>query len=335
MTSPRLDALCIGNAIVDVLGRVDDDFIVREGLVKGEMRLVDAARSTEIYSRLGQVVRMSGGSAGNTAFGVGSLGGNVAYIGKVAADDLGRAYAHDLSSLGIAFATQPLEGGAPTAVSIILITPDGERTMNTYLGACQSLTVADVEADADAIGAAATTYLEGYLWDPPAAKEAFRRAAEIAHANDRQVAITLSDSFCVDRHRAEFLSLIRTGTVDIVFANEHELKALYETADIATAIEALRQDCAVAAVTLGAEGSLAVTREETHHVKATPIESVVDLTGAGDLYASGFLFGLARGLDLAGCASLGGLCAAEVIGQVGPRPMRSLSELASQAGFTF
>lgn len=333
LPAPRFDVLCIGNAIVDVLGRVEDDFIVREGLVKGEMRLVDAGRSAEIYGHLGQVVRMSGGSAGNTAAGVGSLGGTVCYIGKVADDDLGRAYAHDLGHLGIRFATPPLSGGAPTAVCIVLITPDGERTMNTYLGACQSLTTADVEADADAIAGAAITYLEGYLWDPPEAKQAFRRAAEIAHASGRQVAITLSDSFCVDRHRAEFLSLIRTGTVDIVFANEHELKALYETGDIDAAVAALKEDCTIAAVTLGAGGSLALTRDETFHVRAAPVDQVTDLTGAGDLYASGFLYGLARGMPLADCAAIGGLCAAEVITQIGPRPMRSLADLVRQAGY--
>lgn len=333
MTTARFDALCIGNAIMDVLGRVEDDFLVAEGLHKGEMRLVDATRSAELYGKLGSVVRMSGGSAGNTAAGVGSLGGRAAYIGKVAADDLGRAYAHDLKGMGLHFATAPLEGGAPTAVSVILVTPDGERTMNTHLGACLELRPQDVEADAEAVAAAAVTYLEGYLWDPPAAKDAFRRAAEIAHANDRKVAITLSDSFCVDRHRAEFLDLLRSRTVDIVFANEHELKALYETADIDAAVAALREDSEIAAVTLGARGSLAITRGETHHVAAAPVSDIVDLTGAGDLYASGFLFGLARDLSLADCAAIGGLCAAEIIAQMGPRPQRPLADLARQAGF--
>ena len=327
----RFDVLGIGNAIMDVLGRVDDDLIVREQLVRGEMRLVDAERSKAIYEAIGPTTMASGGSAGNTIAGVASLGARAAYIGKVAADPIGEAYAHDMRSAGIHFATPPLEGGAPTSTSIILITPDGERTMNTHLGACLSLGPDDVEPAL--VRAAAYTYLEGYLWDPPAAKQAFRVAARIAHQANRKVAITLSDSFCVDRHRAEFLELIRTGTVDIVFANEHELKALYETADLDTAVAALRRDCALAAVTLGSEGSLAVTRKDTFHVRAHPVERVVDLTGAGDLYAAGFLVGLSRGMELADCAALGGLAAAEVIGHVGPRPQRPLLDVAREAGF--
>lgn len=327
----RFDVLGIGNAIMDVLGQVEDDLIVREGLVKGEMRLVDAERSAAIYAGIGPTTLASGGSAGNTVAGVASLGGRAAFIGKVAADPLGAAYGHDMRSVGIHFATAPLADAQPTATSIILITPDGERTMNTHLGACLALGPDDV--DPAVVQAAAITYLEGYLWDPPAAKEAFRTAARIAHAAGRQVAITLSDSFCVDRHRGEFLDLVRTGTVDIVFANEHELKALYETSDLDTAVASLRVDCALAAVTLGAEGSLAVTREETHHVRAHPIERVVDVTGAGDLYAAGFLFGLSRGLSLADCATIGGLSAAEVIGHVGPRPQRSLADVVRQEGF--
>jgi len=327
----RFDVLGIGNAIMDVLAQVDDDLIVREKLVKGEMRLVDAARSAAIYEAIGPTTLASGGSAGNTIAGIASLGGRAAYIGKVAADPIGAAYGHDMRSVGIHFATGPLENGAPTATSIILITPDGERTMNTHLGACLSLGPDDVEPAV--VRAAAITYLEGYLWDPPAAKQAFRAAARIAHEAERKVAITLSDSFCVDRHRGEFLELVRTGTVDIVFANEHELKALYETADLDTAVAALRQDCALAAVTLGAEGSLAVSRGETVHVKAQPVDRVVDLTGAGDLYAAGFLFGLSREMALADCAALGGLAAAEVIGHVGPRPQRHLVDVARDAGY--
>jgi sugar/nucleoside kinase (ribokinase family) len=331
MPETRFDVLTIGNAIFDVLAHVEEDFLVAEGLTKGSMRLVDTEESLRLYGKVGAAVRIPGGCAGNTASGVASLGGRAAFVGKVAADELGDAYGHDMRGAGIHFATAALEGGAPTARSIILITPDGERTMNTYLGACQELGPADV--DAATIEAAAIIYLEGYLWDPPAAKEAFRRAAGVAHAAGRRVAITLSDSFCVDRWRPEFLSLIRTGTVDTLFANEHELKALYETADLDTAVAAVRADAGLAIVTLGAAGSMAVTREETHHVRAHPVDKVVDLTGAGDLFASGFLFGLARGLPLADCARLGGIAAAECIGHVGPRPQASLADLARQDGF--
>jgi sugar/nucleoside kinase (ribokinase family) len=326
----RFDVLGIGNAIMDILGPIDDDVLVREGLVKGEMRLVDAGRSAAIYSVIGPATLASGGSAGNTVAGVASLGGRAAFIGKVADDEFGAAYGHDMRSAGIHCATAPLAGAAPTATSIILITPDGERTMNTHLGACLALGPEDV--DAAVVAASAVTYLEGYLWDPPAAKEAFRAAARIAHAAGRKVAITLSDSFCVDRHRAEFLELVRTRTVDIVFANEHELRSLYETADLDTAVACLRDDCALAAVTLGAAGSLAVTREETHHVRAAPVERVADATGAGDLYAAGFLFGLSRDRPLAECAMLGGLAAAEVIAHVGPRPQARLADLVRQEG---
>jgi sugar/nucleoside kinase (ribokinase family) len=331
MPDTRFDVLTIGNAIFDVLAHVEEDFLVAEGLTKGSMRLVDTDESLRLYGKIGEAVRIPGGCAGNTASGVASLGGRAAFVGKVAADELGDAYGHDMRGAGIHFATVPLTGGAPTARSIILITPDGERTMNTYLGACQELGPADV--DAATIEAAAITYLEGYLWDPPAAKEAFRRAAGVAHATGRRVAITLSDSFCVDRWRPEFLSLLRTGTVDTLFANEHELKALYETSDLDSAVAAVRQDAGLAIVTLGAAGSMAVTRDETHHVRAHPVDKVVDLTGAGDLFASGFLTGLARDLPLADCARLGGIAAAECIGHVGPRPQASLADLARQEGF--
>lgn len=331
MTDTRFDVLCIGNAIFDVLASVEEDFLVAESLTKGSMRLVDAEESLRLYDRIGAAVRIPGGCAGNTASGVASLGGRAAFVGKVAADELGDAYGHDMRGAGIHFATPALKDGAPTARSIILITPDGERTMNTYLGACQELGPADV--DPATVEAAAITYLEGYLWDPPAAKEAFRRASGVAHAAGRRVAITLSDSFCVDRWRPEFLSLLRTGTVDTLFANEHELKALYETSDLDSAVAAVREDAKLAVVTLGAAGSMAVTREETHHVRAQPVDKVVDLTGAGDLFASGFLTGLARGLPLADCLRLGGIAAAECIGHVGPRPQAKLAEIARQEGF--
>lgn len=330
MTETRFDVLTIGNAIVDILARAEDDLIVRLGISKGMMRLIDAAEADRLYTLIGPAIEASGGSAGNTAAGLASFGARAAYIGKIAVDQLGTIFRHDITALGVHFPTAPLEGGAPTARSTILITPDGERTMNTYLGACQALTEADI--DEPTVAGAAITYLEGYLWDPPEAKKAFRKAAAIAHANGRQVAITLSDSFCVDRWRAEFLDLMRSRTVDIVFANESEVKALYQTADVPTAVEALRRDVALAAVTLGEEGALVVQGEETHRVAAYPVEQVVDLTGAGDQFAAGFLVGLTRGRGLTEAASLGCLAATEVIGHIGPRPAVSLKGLAAEYG---
>jgi len=332
MTSARFDVLGIGNAIFDVLAHVEDDYLAKEELIKGSMRLIDAEEAERLYSHMGPALRISGGCAGNTASGVSSFGGKAAFIGKVAADTLGEAYSHDMRGFGVHFDTAPLQGGAPTARSMILITPDGERTMNTYLGACQNLTVTDI--DESVVSDARITYLEGYLWDPAEAKEAFRKAAEFAHKAGRKVALTLSDSFCVDRYREEFLDLVRTGAVDILFANEHELRALYQTSDMNSAVNAVREDAALAIVTLGAEGSLAATREETHHVAAAPVDTVEDLTGAGDLYASGFLFGLSRDADLVTCARLGGLAAAEVITHVGARPQTSLKEIAEQSGIS-
>ncbi len=330
MPEPRYDVLGIGNAIVDVIAPAEEDFLVRNGLVKGSMRLIDAAEADRLYGQMAAAIEASGGCAGNTAAGVASFGGKAAFIGKVAADQLGAIYRHDMRGTGVAFGTAPLTDGAPTARSMILITPDGERTMNTYLGACQELTPADI--DEDTVSAAAITYLEGYLWDPPQAKEAFRAAARIAHSAGRQVSLTLSDSFCVDRYRDEFLGLIRDGLVDILFANQAEMHALYETADFDTAVGALRGDCRLAAVTLGADGALVVTPETVEPVPATPVERVVDTTGAGDLFASGFLFGLARKMRHADCARLGAIAAAEVISHLGPRPQTSLRGLAEQAG---
>lgn len=331
MSDPRFDVLGIGNAIVDVIARTDDDFLVREGLAKGSMRLIDADEAVRLYDHMGPARMISGGCAGNTATGVASFGGRAAFIGKVAEDELGRAFQHDIRAVGVAFETAALRDGPPTARSMILVTPDGERTMNTFLGACTRLTPADI--DPDVVEAAGVTYLEGYLWDPPEAKEAFRVAADIAHAKGRIVALTLSDSFCVDRFRGEFLDLVRSGRVDLVFANAAEVRSLYQTADFDTALAALRQDARLAAVTLSENGSLVVSREATVHVPAHPVEAVVDTTGAGDLYAAGFLFGLARGFDHRTCAELGGLAAAEIISHLGARPEASLADLARQNGF--
>jgi len=331
MTAPAIDALCIGNAIVDILAHAEDDFLAGEGLVKGSMRLIDEAEAGRLYAAMGPTVEVSGGCAGNTAAGVASLGAQAAFIGKIASDALGRTFRHDITAAGVAFPTACLEGGPATARSMILVTPDGERTMNTFLGACQELTPADI--DGAVVASAATTYLEGYLWDPPKAKDAFRKAATLAHAAGRRVALTLSDSFCVDRFRDEFLGLIRDRSVDLVFANEGEIRSLYQTADFDTAVAAARADCRLCAITMGERGSLVVTHRETHHVPARPIDRIVDLTGAGDLYAAGFLTGLARDFPLAKCARLGGLCAAEVIGHLGARPEARLVDLAAEAGF--
>ena len=331
MNQPEFDVLCIGNAIVDIIARAEDDFIVAEGLAKGTMHLIDVARAESLYAAMGPAIEASGGSAGNTAAGIASLGGKAAFIGKVAEDGLGGVYRHDMRATGVHFATPPLEGGAPTARSMILITPDGERTMNTFLGACQALGPADI--DATVVGGAAITYLEGYLWDPPEAKEAFRHAAAIAHAAGRKVSLTLSDPFCVDRYRAEFLGLMRSGTVDILFANDSELRSLYETASLDAAVAALKADCALSAVTVGADGALVVTPDGVAAVPAVPVDTIADLTGAGDLFAAGFLYGVARAMDLDEAARLGAVAAAEAIGHIGPRPATSLRDLARQAGF--
>jgi sugar/nucleoside kinase (ribokinase family) len=327
------DVLAIGNAIVDILARTEDSFLVEIGVSKGMMRLIDAAEADRLYARMGPAIEASGGSAGNTAAGVASFGGRAAYIGKVADDAFGRIFRHDIGALGVHFGTAALNGvggGAPTARSMILITPDGERTMNTFLGACTRLGEADI--DPDVVAAAEITYLEGYLWDPPEAKKAFRRAAAIAHAAGRKVAITLSDSFCVDRWRAEFLDLMRSRTVDIVFANKEEIKALYTTSDLDSAVAAIRADCSLAAVTLGSEGALAATADVAVRVPAYPVETVADLTGAGDQFAAGFLLGLTRELGLADAARLGCLAGAEVIAHIGPRPQVSLRALAEANG---
>jgi len=330
MTDPKFDVLGIGNAIVDVIAKTDEGFLVAQNLVKGSMRLVETGESERLYALMGSPVQTSGGSAGNTTAGVASFGGRAAFIGKVADDTLGEIYRTDMHRLGIHFETPPLVGGDPTARSMILITPDGERTMNTYLGAAQLLSPPDI--DADTVAAARVTYLEGYLWDRPLAKDAFRKAARDAHAAGREVALTLSDSFCVDRFREEFLGLMRDGSVDIIFANVSELHALYQTADFDTAIKALQQDCRLASVTRGGDGACVVSPAGIEVVPVPEVEPIIDTTGAGDLYAAGFLLGLARSLPLATCAVLGHIAAGEVISHIGPRPHVSLAGLAAAAG---
>jgi sugar/nucleoside kinase (ribokinase family) len=305
MTKVRYDVLGIGNAIVDVIARTEEDFLLKQGMNKGAMALIDEARAQAIYEAMGPAIETSGGSAANTIVGLASLGTRAAFIGKVKDDELGRTFAHDIRAAGVTFATPPAADGASTARCYVLVTPDGERTMNTYLGAAQDLHPNDI--DADAIAASAVIYLEGYLWDPKNAKDAFIKAAKIAHEAERRVALTLSDAFCVDRWRAEFLHLMRSKTVDLIFANESELHSLYETSDFNTAVNALRADVATAVVTRSEKGCLVVSREGTEAVPAFPVDKVVDTTGAGDLFAAGFLCGLARGADDQTCGRLGAL----------------------------
>ncbi len=330
MADQAYDILGIGNAIIDVIARSEDDFLARENLAKGSMSLIDEARALSLYEAMGAGKIVSGGSAANTIVGTASLGATSAFIGKVKADDAGHAFTHDLRATGVRFTTAAAPAGPATARCLILVTPDGERTMNTYLGASQNLTVDDV--DEALVEAAKITYLEGYLWDPPAAKDAFVKAAGIAHRANRLVALTLSDAFCVDRYRDEFLNLIRKKTVDIVFANEHELKSLYQTGDIDTAIAALRGEDTLGIVTRSEHGSVVVTRDETLAAPAFPIDKLVDTTGAGDLFAAGFLAGLTREADYHTCARLGAMAAAEVIQHYGARPEANLLDLARENG---
>lgn len=330
MSDPKYDVLTVGNAIVDIIARAEEDFLVQENITKAAMNLIDAERAEHLYAVMGPAIEASGGSAGNTAAGIASLGGNAAYFGKVSNDHLGSVFTHDIRAIGVDFDVTPLDGTPPTARSMIFVTPDGERTMNTYLGACVELGPEDV--DAEVVAQSQVTYFEGYLWDPPRAKDAIRLSAKIAHENKRKVAITLSDSFCVDRFRSEFLELMRSGTVDMIFANDSELKSLYETSDLKSAISALKADIPLAAVTLGENGSLVVTPEDIVEVAAQKIDKLEDTTGAGDLYASGFLHGLTTGRSFRDCALIGGLAAAEVIQHIGPRPQASLKDLLAQSG---
>lgn len=331
----QYDVLCIGNAIVDIIAQCDEAFLTDNGIIKGAMNLIDGERAELLYSRMGPAIEASGGSAGNTAAGIASFGGRAAYFGKVSRDHLGEVFTHDIRAQGVAFDTKPLEGGPldgtpPTARSMILVTPDGERSMNTYLGACVELGPDDVEADK--ASGAKVTYFEGYLWDPPLAKEAIRMTAAHAHAAGREVSMTLSDSFCVDRYRAEFLDLMRSGTVDIVFANSHEIKSLYETSSFDEALAQIRRDCKLAAITRSEKGSVIVRGDETVVIEATKIRELVDTTGAGDLYAAGFLHGYTQGRSLKDCGDLGSLAAGLVIQQIGPRPRQNLKREAEQAG---
>jgi len=330
MSSCRFDLLGLGNAIVDVISRTDDDFLIDQGLRKGAMMLIDETRAEELYKAMGPATIVSGGSAANTIIGAAGLGCSAAFIGKVKADELGAVFAHDIRAANVKFSTAFSPDGAASARCLVLVTPDGQRTMNTFLGACQHLTEADV--DEEIVRQSKIIYLEGYLWDPPEAKAAFVKASKIARAAGRKVALSLSDSFCVDRYRDEFLGLIRSGAVQILFANESELHSLYQTADFDTAVARLRAEDILGVVTRSEKGSLIVTREETVAVSAVPVEEVVDTTGAGDLFAAGFLAGLVKDQDLTSCARLGALAAAEIIQHIGARPQVDLAQYAAQNG---
>lgn len=330
MAAPRFDVLGIGNAIVDVFAQTDDDFLVAQSMQKGGMALIDEARAKAIYDAMGPATQISGGSAANTIAGVASFGARAAFVGKVKDDELGAIFGHDITKAGVTFDTKRALGGPSTARSYILVTPDGERTMNTFLGAAQNLHPDDI--DERQVADAAIVYLEGYLWDPKDAKDAFLKAAKIAHGANRMVSLTLSDAFCVDRYRVEFLKLLRDGVVDLLFANEAELKSLYETADFETALAALRKDAKLAVVTRSEKGCVVVSRDTVEPVPAAPIAKLVDTTGAGDLFAAGFLTGIARGRDHVTAGKLGALAAAEVIQHLGARPEISLKTLAGNMG---
>ena len=321
----ELDVVGIGNALVDVLSHAPDELLAREGLAKGTMHLIDEGRAHQLYAAMGPGTEISGGSAANTIVGVASFGGRGHYVGKVRDDQLGEVFTHDLRATGVGYDTPPAAAGPATGRCLILVTPDAQRTMSTFLGASSRLGPGDV--DAALIARGQVLYLEGYLFDPPEAQQAFRAAAAAAHAAGRKVALTLSDPFCVDRHRAAFLDLVQ-GHVDILFANEAEIRSLYQAPDFDAALQHVRGHCEVAALTRGPRGSIVVAGDAVHVIDAHPVRALVDTTGAGDLYAAGFLFGLCRRLDLATCGRLGSLAAAEVISHIGARPQVPLAGLA-------
>lgn len=329
MSSAKFDVVGLGNAIVDVLARADDAFLAEHGIAKDAMNLIEEPRAELLTAHAKDPVITSGGSGANTIAGLASFGASAAYIGKIADDTLGHQFMREMMATGVPFHTRPLTDGPATARSIIFVTDDGHRSMNTFLGASVLFSREDV--DPGLVRDGAILYLEGYLFDKDEAKEAFVHAAEIAKAAGRKVAVTMSDRFCVDRHRASFRHLVK-GFADIVFANEAELMSLYETEDFDAALSALHADCAVAAVTRSEKGSVVIGEGAPVAVPAEPVAKVIDTTGAGDQYAAGFLFGIARGLPLATCARLGHLAAAEVISHFGPRPEQSYKALAEKAG---
>ncbi len=329
MPNTKYDVLGIGNAIVDVLASTEDSFLAERGLNKGGMQLLDAEAAEQLYREMGPGVEASGGSAANTIAGLASLGGSASFVGKVKRDQLGEIFCHDVRALGVHFETPMAASGPSTARCLILVTPDAQRTMNTYLGACVTLGPDDVVIDD--VQNAAVTYLEGYLWDPPAAKEAFRKAMTVAHEAGRKVALTLSDAFCVERYREEFVELVESG-VDIVFANEAEICSLYQVSNFDDALQRLRGTPTLTALTRSEKGSVVVTGDEVHVIDPEKVEHLVDTTGAGDQYAAGFLYGYTRGFGLARCGALGGMAAAEIISHYGARPETSLLALAKKKG---
>ncbi len=327
MTTAKIDITGIGNAIVDVITHADDQALHGLDLVKGAMTLIDAERAAAIYAAMGPAIECSGGSAANTIAGLASLGGRGAFIGKVCRDQLGEVFRHDIHALGVAFDSIMATDSAATARCLIFVTPDAQRTMQTYLGACVELAPDDI--DEDLIASSHVTYLEGYLWDPPKAKEAFIKAATLAHRAGRKVSLSLSDSFCVDRHRDDFLDLVNRH-VDILFANEREIISLYRAGGLDEALQNVRGHCEAVALTRSEKGSIIIAGDEVHVLDAEPVAQVVDTTGAGDAYAAGFLHGLTQGRELADCGRMGGICAAEVISHFGARPETSLAEIVSK-----
>lgn len=328
MSKESLDIIGIGNAMVDVLSQAEEDFLRDNSLSKGAMTLIEAEQAEALYARMGPGTEMSGGSAANTIAAFASLGGRAGFIGKVANDQLGKVFRHDIRASGVVFDTPALDDGAPTGRCLVLITPDAQRTMCTFLGAAVWISPADL--DEEAIANAKMLYLEGYLFDRPRAKQTFRRAAEVAHAAGKKVALTLSDSFCVERHRDEFLDLIQ-GHVDVLFANEAEILSLYKAQNFDEAVYQARQNCEIAALTRSERGSVIVTKDSAIEAAAEPVvPAVVDTTGAGDLYAAGFLYGYTRSMPLAQCARIGSIAAAEVLSHVGARPQKNLAKLLQE-----
>ena len=326
MTEPTLDVVALGNAIVDVLSDADDAFLAKRELVKGGMQLIDQDQANSLYAAMGPGVEHSGGSAANTAVGVAALGGRSAFIGRVQDDQLGEVFAHDIRAAGVTYTAPVAKPGPATARCLILVTPDAQRTMNTFLGASAEIGPDDV--DADLVASGRITYLEGYLWDQPLAKEAMRRATTIARDAGRQVAMTLSDAFCVDRHRAEFRELVE-GPLDIVFANEAEIMSLYETDSFEAALDAVRGKVQLAVLTRSEKGCVIVAPDGVHHVPASPATALVDTTGAGDLFAAGFLHGITAGRNLADAGRFGAIAAAEIISHYGARPEADLKQLVA------
>jgi sugar/nucleoside kinase (ribokinase family) len=324
LAAGELDVIGIGNALVDVLSQESEEFLASHGLVKGAMQLVDEARARQLYEAMGPGIEVSGGAAANTLVGVASFSGRAAYVGKVRNDQLGEVFAHDLRAIGVGYATPPATSGPATGRCLVVVTPDAQRTLSTYLGAAVQLGPADV--DTRLITRGRILYLEGYLFDPPAAQQAFRVAAGSAHAAGRKVALTLSDPFCVERHRAAFLDLVEHH-VDVLFANEAEIRSLYQVRDFDEALGRVRRHCELAALTRSERGSVVVAGDEVHVVKAHPVDSVVDTTGAGDLYAAGFLYGYTAGMPLPECGRLASLAASEVISHIGARPEVRLADL--------